>query len=222
MFSRALGSAAATSTTVSPERVEATLENQRGKQCAVDWSTPPWRTAAARRGRPSPLCDSNHCPSVNGAEAEGSIGMPMLAERTAATTHSLLNAGATEAKDASPHSGAALRHRRAGAAGERSRHPNRRRSSGRASAVAAHTTGPAARRRLEHQRRDRSRFARASRGVGTSGVPGQAHTARRSAGGSDGPSCGSSAAGCSPRPPTSRRAAPCSRRHRRTAAKYRS
>jgi len=48
---------------------------------------------------------------VNGADAEGSIGMPILADRTAATTQSLLNAGATEAKDASPHSGAALRHR---------------------------------------------------------------------------------------------------------------
>jgi hypothetical protein len=39
--------------------------------------------------------------------------MPMLAERTAATMQSLINAGATEANDASPHSGAALRHRRA-------------------------------------------------------------------------------------------------------------
>ena len=38
--------------------------------------------------------------------------MPTLAERTAATTHPLRNAGATEANEASPHSGAALRQRR--------------------------------------------------------------------------------------------------------------
>ena len=50
---------------------------------------------------------------MNGAEAVGSIGMPMLAERTAPTTHSLRSAGATDANDVSPHSGAALRHRRA-------------------------------------------------------------------------------------------------------------
>src|ERR1700730_18391687 len=60
----------------------------------------------------SPLWDNNHCPSVNGADADGSIGMPTLAERTAATMPPLLNAGATEANDASPHRGAALRHRR--------------------------------------------------------------------------------------------------------------
>ena len=34
----------------------------------------------------TPLCDSNHCPSVNGAVALASIGMPTVAERTAATT----------------------------------------------------------------------------------------------------------------------------------------
>jgi hypothetical protein len=58
------------------------------------------------------LCDSSQCPSVNGAEAEASMGIPTLAERTAATTHPLTSAGATDANDASPHSGAALRHRR--------------------------------------------------------------------------------------------------------------
>jgi hypothetical protein len=43
--------------------------------------------------------------------------MPILADRTAATTQSLLNAGATEAKDASPHSGAALRQRQGAPSG---------------------------------------------------------------------------------------------------------
>jgi hypothetical protein len=38
--------------------------------------------------------------------------MPTLADRTAATMHALSKAGATDAKDASPHSGAALRQRR--------------------------------------------------------------------------------------------------------------
>ena len=38
--------------------------------------------------------------------------MPTVADRTAATTHPLRSAGATDANDASPHSGAALRHRR--------------------------------------------------------------------------------------------------------------
>ena len=123
----------------------------------------------------SPLWDSSHCPSVNGADADGSIGMPMLAERTAATTQSLLNAGATEANDASPHSGAALRHRRAHAAGRRSRRPSRRRSSGRASAVGGHTTGPAAPTVARAPATRSIAVLRASRGVGTSGVPGQAH-----------------------------------------------
>ncbi|BDX29920.1 hypothetical protein TUM20985_04670 [Mycobacterium antarcticum] len=59
-----------------------------------------------------PLCESNQRPSVNGATADGSTGMPTDADRTAATTHPLLSAGATEAKDASPHIGAALRQRR--------------------------------------------------------------------------------------------------------------
>ena len=58
------------------------------------------------------MCDSSHAPSVNGADADASIGIPTLAERTAATTQPLLSAGATDANEASPHSGAALRHRR--------------------------------------------------------------------------------------------------------------
>ena len=53
-----------------------------------------------------PLCDNNHSPSVNGAVALASIGMPTVAERTAATTQWLRSAGATESNDASPHSGA--------------------------------------------------------------------------------------------------------------------
>ena len=49
---------------------------------------------------------------MNGADAEASTGMFTLAERTAATTHPLDSAGATDANDGSPHSGEALRHRR--------------------------------------------------------------------------------------------------------------
>ena len=49
---------------------------------------------------------------MNGADADASIGIPTLADRTAATTQPLRRTGATDANDASPHSGAALRHRR--------------------------------------------------------------------------------------------------------------
>ena len=49
---------------------------------------------------------------MNGAVALASIGMPTVAERTAATTQWLRSAGATESNDTSPHSGAALRQRR--------------------------------------------------------------------------------------------------------------
>ncbi|EIV58146.1 hypothetical protein MA3A0930S_0322 [Mycobacteroides abscessus 3A-0930-S] len=58
------------------------------------------------------MCDRSHVPSVKGAAAVSSMGIPTLADRTAATTHPLRSTGATEAKDASPHSGRALRHRR--------------------------------------------------------------------------------------------------------------
>src|SRR5262249_21760575 len=56
--------------------------------------------------------DNNHRPSVNGAVALASIGIPTVAERTAATTQWLCSAGATDSNDTSPHSGAALRQRR--------------------------------------------------------------------------------------------------------------
>jgi hypothetical protein len=49
---------------------------------------------------------------VNGAVALASIGMPTVAERTAATTQWLRSAGATEPNEASPHNGATLRQRR--------------------------------------------------------------------------------------------------------------
>ena len=71
----------------------------------------------------TPLCDSSQCPSVNGAVALASIGMPTVAERTAATTQWLRSAGATEANDTSPHSGAALRQRRGVAALEKADTP---------------------------------------------------------------------------------------------------
>ena len=36
-----------------------------------------------------PLCDSSQCPSLNGADADASMGIPTLADRTAATTQPL-------------------------------------------------------------------------------------------------------------------------------------
>lgn len=74
----------------------------------------------------TPLCDSSHRPSVNGAVALISIGMPAVAERTAATTQWLCSAGATDSKDTSPHSGAGLRQRR-GTSPSKTLRPNRRR-----------------------------------------------------------------------------------------------
>ena len=60
----------------------------------------------------TPLCDNNHRPSVKGAVALASRGMPTVADRTAATMQWLRSTGATESNEASPHSGAGLRHRR--------------------------------------------------------------------------------------------------------------
>ena len=112
MFSRAFGSAAATSTIVSPS-----ASSPRSKINAARRALSMVDSAADEAGSTArsttPLCDSSHCPSVNGADADASMGMPTLADRTAATTHPLRRTGATDANDASPHSGAALRHRRA-------------------------------------------------------------------------------------------------------------
>ena len=47
-----------------------------------------------------------------GAVALASIGMPTVAERTAATMQWLRSAGAIESNETSPHNGAALRQRR--------------------------------------------------------------------------------------------------------------
>lgn len=111
MFSRALGSASPTSTTVSPS-----ASSPRSKMSAANTALSTTDSARDDGGSTDrstmPLCESNQRPSVNGATADGSTGMPTDADRTAATTHPLLSAGATEAKDASPHIGAALRQRR--------------------------------------------------------------------------------------------------------------
>ena len=68
-----------------------------------------------------PLWESSQRPSVNGAAALSSAGMPGVAERTAATTDPARSTGATEANDASLHSGREERQRtgcsRSGAAG---------------------------------------------------------------------------------------------------------
>ena len=45
------------------------------------------------------MCESSHSPSLNGADADDSIGIPTLADRTAATTQPLWRAGATDAND---------------------------------------------------------------------------------------------------------------------------
>ena len=66
---------------------------------------------AARTRSTRPLCESSHRPSVNGAAAVSSIGMPDVAERTAASTQPALSTGATEANEASLHSGSAERQR---------------------------------------------------------------------------------------------------------------
>ena len=174
MFSRALGSAAATSTMVSPSasRPRSKISAASSALSLVDSAAA--RRRAARRGRRAPLCDSSHCPSVNGADADASIGIPTLAERTAATTHPLRNAGATDANDASPHSGAALRQRRA--APSPSKKPTPQPSAFISPCFCRRgeydcTSRPV--RRIEHQRSHRDAARPASRGGDTSDVPGQ-------------------------------------------------
>jgi hypothetical protein len=63
------------------------------------------------------LCDSSQRPDWNGAAAVSSTGIPAVAERTAASTQPDEITGATDAKDASPHSGRFDR-QRAGSARE--------------------------------------------------------------------------------------------------------
>src|SRR6202165_477639 len=111
MFSRALGSAAATPVTVWPS-----VARPRRKISAASRALSTVDSAVGDGGRTArsttPLWESSHWPSVNGADADGSMGVPTLAERTAATMQPLCRAGATDANDASPHSGDALRQRR--------------------------------------------------------------------------------------------------------------
>ena len=52
-----------------------------------------------------PLCDSSHLPDRNGAHALSSIGIPIVAERTAPSTQRDAIVGATDWNDGSPHSG---------------------------------------------------------------------------------------------------------------------
>lgn len=85
MFSRARGSAAAISAMVSPS-----ASRPRSKMTAASIALSQTDSACDVAGSTArstiPLCDNNHCPSVNGAVALTSIGMPTVAERTAATT----------------------------------------------------------------------------------------------------------------------------------------
>ncbi len=169
----------------------------------------------------TPLWDSSHCPSVNGADAD-------WLDR---------------------HADAGRTHRRDNAiAAQRGRHRGERRVAPQwcgatppahhafvekpdTPAVGVHQTVllPArgirlhqqTRRRFENQRRDRSPAHRASRDVGTSGVPGQAHTRKDLPPDRVVPVAEARPKDARRRPPTSRRAAPCSRRpqnRRRTAA----
>src|SRR5581483_10020404 len=104
MFNRAFGSASATATIVLPK-----ASRPRSKINAASSALSTTDSARDDGGNTArstiPLCESSHSPSVNGADADASTGMPALAERTAATTHSLRNTGATDANDASLHSG---------------------------------------------------------------------------------------------------------------------
>ena len=94
------------------ERVEPPVEDQRRQPRAVNDGFGGGHRRQHRAVHQA-VVGQQPVPSVNGADADGSIGMPTLAERTAATMQPLCRAGATEANEASPHNGAALRHRRA-------------------------------------------------------------------------------------------------------------
>ena len=111
---------------------------------------------------------------MNGADADGSMGMPTVAERTAATTHSLSQRGRHRCeRRVTPQRGGALPSPHLIAVEEAD-----------APSVGVHQAvllpsrrirlHPKAVRRLEHQRRDRDLRCRASRGACTSDVPGAA------------------------------------------------
>ena len=59
----------------------------------------------------TPLWESSQVPSVNGADAVSSAGMPTVAERTAASTAPEAMVGATERNEADDHSGRSERQR---------------------------------------------------------------------------------------------------------------
>ena len=177
--------------------------------------------AAARRGSTArstrPLCDSSHCPSVNGADADGSIGMP-----TRGRAHRGHHASAAQRG----------RHRRERRVTPQRRGaapaPRRRSPSKKPTPQPSAFIRPCFCRRGEYDCTSRPYGGSSTSDATEPAAPSQprcrhirrprpAGRRRRSAGGSGGPSCGSWAAGCRRRPPTSRRAAPCSRR-RRTAA----
>lgn len=149
-FNRARGSAAAISTTVSPS-ASRPRSKMTAASIALSQTDSACDVAGSAARSTTPLCDNNHRPSVNGAVALMSIGMPTVAERTAATTQWLRSAGATDSNDASPHSGSWLRQRGAAPSEEppeaasKIRRPNRPRSAGNAFAGAAHRPAPAAR-----------------------------------------------------------------------------
>ena len=241
MFSRALGSAVPTSTMVSPSR-----SRPRSKISAASRALSTVDSAAGDVGRTArsttPLCDSSHRPSVNGADADGSMGMPTVADRTAATTHPLLQrrrhrcerrvtpqrrgatpparyvAGAIPRVAPLLPAGAIPESLRSCPRGRRSPRPSRRRSSGHASAVAANTTARAG--------RAADRGPSDATETGCAEPPKCLHIRRprpvahrrRSDAGSGGPSCGSSAARSRARRPRSRREGSCSHRRRTVAS----
>ena len=83
-----------------PSRCQSSSANtaeSHGDSAAAEGGRRPRSPSASTR----PLWLNRYLPWVKGAVAVSSMGMPMLAERTAATTHPLATVGATEANEAS-------------------------------------------------------------------------------------------------------------------------
>src|SRR3954463_5357689 len=109
-LSRAAGSSATTSRTVAPT-ASGPRAKTRAARTALSTVDSASRAGGSTARSTRPVCDSSHRPSVNGAAALSSSGMPTVAERTAARTHPDSITGATEAKEASAQSGRAARQR---------------------------------------------------------------------------------------------------------------
>ena len=109
-FRKATGSSTATLRSVSATRSGPSAKTWAAStaESHTDSGSKPWGSTERST---LPLWESSQRPSVNGAAAVASAGIPTVAERTAASTAPERSTGATEAKETSVHSGLSERQR---------------------------------------------------------------------------------------------------------------